>query len=135
MKNGSDLRMRQEAPAIPEVKSLSVTPKQTKLESNGKSAPKISTATQLEMFFTLILSVIASRFLDYYRGAVSWNPLRDWQYLFFAVIVSLVAFPVVYRKAQRNRSEPTLVQLGFIFTAGIGWEKMLSTATDLFRPH
>jgi magnesium-transporting ATPase (P-type) len=135
MKNGSDLRMRQAVPAVSEAKSLSMTPKQTKLELNGKSAPRISTATQLEMFFTLILSVIASRFLDYYRGAVSWNPLRDWQYLFFAVIVSLVAFLVVYRKAQRNRSEPTLVQLAFVFTAGIGWEKMLSTATDLFKPH
>lgn len=135
MKNGSDLRMRQAVPTASEAKSLSMTAKPTKLELDGKSAPKISTATQLEMFFTLVLSVIASRFLDYYRGAVSWNPLRDWPYLFFAVIVSLMAFPVVYQKAQRNRSEPTLVQLGLIFTAGIGWEKMLSTATDLFKPH
>ena len=135
MKNGSDLKMRQAVPAVSEAKSLSMMQEQTKLGLNGKSAPKISTATQLEMFFTLILSVIASRFLDYYRGAVSWNPLPDWQYLFFAVIVSRVAFPVVYRKARRNWSEPTLVQLGFIFTAGIGWEKMLSTATDLVKSH
>ena len=51
MKNGSDLKMRQAVPAVSEAKSLSMMQEQTKLGLNGKSAPKISTATQLEMLF------------------------------------------------------------------------------------
>jgi hypothetical protein len=86
------------------------------------------------IFVTLTLSIIASRFIDYYRAAISWSPFRDWQYLLFALIVSLLAFPIVYRKAQSSRNEPLLVQLGVIFAAGLGWEKMLSTTADLLKP-
>jgi hypothetical protein len=95
---------------------------------------KPSPGWQIVIFVTLTLSIIASRFIDYYRAAISWSPLRDWQYLFFALIVSLLAFPIVYRKAQRSQNEPILVQLGVIFAAGLGWEKMLSTAADLLKP-
>src|ERR1700704_1990075 len=52
---------------------------------------------QVIIFTTLTLSIIASRFIDYYRAAIPWSPFRDWQYLFFALIVSLLAFPIVYR--------------------------------------
>lgn len=89
---------------------------------------------QMIIFVTLTLSIIASRFIDYYRAAISWSPFRDWQYLLFALIVSLLAFPIVYRKAQSSRNEPLLVQLGVIFAAGLGWEKMLSTTADLLKP-
>jgi hypothetical protein len=89
---------------------------------------------QVSIFATLTLSIIASRFIDYYRAAIPWSPFRDWQYLFFALIVSLLAFPIVYRKAQGSRNEPILVQLGVIFAAGLGWEKMLSTTADLLKP-
>jgi hypothetical protein len=89
---------------------------------------------QVTIFATLTLSIIASRFIDYYRAAIPWSPFQDWQYLFFALIVSLLAFPIVYRKAQGSRNEPILVQLGVIFAAGLGWEKMLSTTADLLKP-
>lgn len=91
-------------------------------------------AHESEQKATLTLSVIASRFVDYYRAAISWSPLQDWHYLLFALIVSFMSFPLVYKKVQRSRNDPILVQLGLIFTAGIGWEKMLSSATDLFKP-
>jgi magnesium-transporting ATPase (P-type) len=94
----------------------------------------VSMGWQIIIFATLTLSIIASRFIDYYRAAIFWSPFRDWQYLFFALIVSLLAFPIVYRKAQSSRNEPLLVQLGVIFAAGLGWEKMLSTAADLLKP-
>jgi hypothetical protein len=89
---------------------------------------------QVTIFATLTLSIIASRFIDYYRAAIPWSPFRDWQYLFFALIVSLLAFPIVYSKAQGSRNEPILVQLGVVFAAGLGWEKMLSTTVDLLKP-
>lgn len=89
---------------------------------------------QVLIYATLMLSVLASRFIDYYRAAVSWSLVQDWRYLLFAAIVSLLAFPIVYRKAQHARNDPVLVQIGVIFTAGLGWEKLLSTAADLVKP-
>jgi len=95
---------------------------------------KPSLGWQFIIFGTLTLSIIASRYIDYYRAATSWSLRHDWQYLFFALIVSLLAFPIVYRKAQSSRNEPILVQLGVIFAAGLGWEKLLSTTADLIKP-
>jgi hypothetical protein len=88
---------------------------------------------QVIIFATLTLSIIASRFIDFYRAAIPWSPFRDWQYLFFALIVSLLAFPIAYRKVQGSRNEPILVQLGVVFAAGLGWEKMLSATADLLK--
>lgn len=110
------------------------------LSQSGARRPGVSkdlkppVGWQVVIFATLTVSIIASRFIDYYRAAISWSPFRDWQYLLFALIVSLLAFPIVYRKAQSSRNEPLLVQLGVIFAAGLGWEKMLSTTADLLKP-
>lgn len=120
MKDESNLRTRPAARAISEIKSVSVMTKQAKPEPNGNSAIEISIGTQVVMFATLALSVVASRFIDYYRAGLSWNPVQDWQYLLFALIVSFMAYPLVYRKMQKSRNDPILVQLGLIFTAGIG---------------
>lgn len=103
-------------------------------QSSSSEAQNPSLKWQSVIFITLIFSIIASRFIDYYRAAVPWSPFKDWQYLLFAVIVSLLAFPAVYRKAQHSRKDPVLVQLGVIFAAGLGWEKLLSTAADLVKP-
>jgi hypothetical protein len=42
--------------------------------------------------------------------------------------VSLVAFPVVYSKTTLNPDNPVIVRIALIFTAGMGWEKIVSTA-------
>jgi hypothetical protein len=64
------------APTISRPKSLSATGKQNKLQPNGKGASEMSIKTQLGMVATLTPSVIASRFTDYYRAAVSLSPVR-----------------------------------------------------------
>jgi hypothetical protein len=135
MKNGNDLGVALTAtPSISEVKSMPAASKQKNFKSNGKGVEERSLGAQASMFATLMISVIASRYVDYYRAAVSWSPLHDWHYLLFALIVSFMAFPIVYKKAQQSRNDPIFVQLGLVFSAGIGWEKMLSSATDLFKP-
>ena len=121
------------SPAVPSA----AVPKPAHGGSNrtcSRQSQKPSIKWQIVTFATLTLSIIASRFIDYYRAAVSWSVIKDWQYLLFAVIVSLLAFPIVYRKIQRNRNDPIFVQLGLIFTAGLGWEKVLSNAADLVKP-
>jgi membrane protein YdbS with pleckstrin-like domain len=95
---------------------------------------KPSIRWQMTMLTTLVLSIIASRFIDYYHAAINWSPFRDWQYLVFALIISVTIFPLVYRKAQRSQHDPALVQLGVVFAAGIGWEKLLSTTASLVKP-
>jgi len=134
MKNGNDLGVvLTAAPSISQVKSMPGAIKQKNLKSNSKGVEERSLGAQVSMFTTLMVSVIASRYV-YYRAAVSWSPLHDWHYLLFALIVSFMAFPIVYKKAQQSRNDPIFVQLGLVFSAGIGWEKMLSSATDLFKP-
>jgi hypothetical protein len=121
-------------PATSKSKAMPVLSRDENHLTNGSKMLKPSAAWQIIMFSTLTLSIVASRFIDYYRAAIPWSPFRDWQYLLFALIVSLMAFPIVYRKAQQSRSDPVLVQLGVIFAAGIGWEKMLSTTAGLLKP-
>lgn len=134
MKTSNHVSLRQTAAAAaPE----SVTAPSVSQSNTRRPVSKDLTAPvewQITIFATLTLSIIASRFIDYYRAAIPWSPFRDWQYLFFALIVSLLAFPIVYSKAQGSRNEPILVQLGVVFAAGLGWEKMLSTTADLLKP-
>jgi hypothetical protein len=51
----------------------------------------------------------------------------DGPYLLFTAIASLLAFPVVYDRAELNRNRPMFVQMALIFTAGMGWEKIVAT--------
>ena len=39
------------------------------------------------------------------------------------------ALPVVYDRVIHGTSQPFLVRIGVIFTMGIGWEKIVATAT------
>lgn len=102
---------------------------------DARRNPELSLAWQIMVYVTLMASILASRFVDFFRAAVPWSPFEDWKYIIFAAIVSLLAFPLVYRKAQRTRNDPILVQLGLIFTAGMGSEKILSTVADLAKAH
>lgn len=83
---------------------------------------------QVATYFILLLSIVASRFLDLYRVGVPATFGLDWQYLLFIGIASLLAFPVVYDKARFDRDQPALLQICLIFTAGMGWEKIVATA-------
>jgi hypothetical protein len=96
---------------------------------------QLSLSWQFATFGTLLLAIVASRYLDLYQNnVVGWNTV-DWGYLLFAAIVSLLVFPVAYQKALHNRNDPVLVRLGLVFSVGIGWQRVLSTVADLARPH
>ncbi len=83
---------------------------------------------QFLIYGIFLAAVIASRFIDFYTSAIPGNVfVIDRQYLIFAAIVSLAAFPVVYDKAIGCRSSPYMVQVALVFTTGLGWEKLLST--------
>jgi len=83
---------------------------------------------QVGTYLILLLAILASRFLDLYRAGVPGEFQLDWAYLLFIGIVSLLAFPVVYREARLNKGQPVFMHVCLIFTAGMGWEKIVATA-------
>src|SRR5262249_14599441 len=82
---------------------------------------------QIATYLILVAAILASRFLDLYRAGVANTFRLDWAYLLVMAIVSLVAFPVVYDKTCLNKGQPVLMQVCLIFTAGMGWEKIVAT--------
>lgn len=93
-------------------------------------ATSLGIGWQIIVYVTLLLSIVASRYLDLYRAGTASEFGLDWPYLLSVAIVSLLAFPVVYDKAQLSRDRPIFLQLALIFTAGMGWEKIVATATQ-----
>ena len=92
------------------------------------SGQEMGFAWQVFTYFVLVFSIVASRFLDLYRAGVAGTFHLDWAYLLFISIAALLAFPVVYDKARLTRGQPVLLQIGLIFSAGMGWEKIVATA-------
>lgn len=92
------------------------------------AAQQMSVKWQIATYLILLLSILASRFLDLYRIGIPETFVLNWQYLSFMAIASLLAFPVVYDKARFSRDQPVLLQICLIFTAGMGWEKIVATA-------
>ncbi len=90
---------------------------------------------QIVVYATLLLSVLASHYVDFYNAHVPEGFLHEWKYILCASMISFVLFPTVYRKVRHGRNDPLLVQLGVIFTAGMGWEKMLSTVADALKSY
>ncbi len=85
-------------------------------------------------WLALLLGVIVQPFYAYYKehagvvelGAIYNNP---W-FIAFAVIVALIAFPAVYRRAF-DTDRPNWVQMIPIFTAGIGWQTIVDVAVEV----
>ena len=91
-------------------------------------AQQMSIKWQVATYLILLVSILASRFIDLFRAGVAASFALDWRYLLFVGIASLLAFPVVYDKARLNKDQPAFLQICLIFTAGMGWEKILATA-------
>src|SRR6266496_4574394 len=60
---------------------------------------KLSLKWQIVTYAVLVLSIMASRFLDLFRAGVASSFRIDLPYLIFIAIASLLVFPVVYDKA------------------------------------
>jgi len=91
------------------------------------ASQEFSLAWQIATYFILAAAVVAGRYLDLYRAGVASSFRLDWAYLLFVAIVALLAFPVVYEKAGLNKDQPVFVQIALMFSAGMGWEKIVAT--------
>lgn len=79
---------------------------------------------QTALIATLLAAMLASRYLQFSNGGVS-NGFFTTAFLLRDVIAALTAFPLVYSKVQLRADQPLLVQLGLIFTAGMGWQHLV----------
>ncbi len=113
---------REPVPPAPKIAAAAAT-----IEPTVAPAQQMGLKWQIATYVILLLSIVASRFLDLYRIGRSTAFGLDWQYLSFVAIASLLAFPVVYDKARFNKDQPVLLQICLIFTAGMGWEKIAAT--------
>jgi hypothetical protein len=79
-------------------------------------------------YLALVAGILIQPFLARYSAAKIWDFHGFSGWLLFALIVGLVIFPGVYKKAFDPASSPILVQLCAIFASGIGWQSLLATA-------
>lgn len=88
----------------------------------------------LPQYVALVFGVLVQPFLENFRTTGEWN--ADWTSLLkwgvFALLVGLIIFPSVYRKAF-DPGQPKLVQFCIIFVAGIGWQALFATVTKMVK--
>lgn len=77
-------------------------------------------------WIALVLGIIIQPSFDHYRQHREWVFTGIYGWALFALIVSIMIFPSVYRNAF-DPEKPLFVQLGPIFVAGMGWEALLET--------
>ncbi len=78
----------------------------------------------------LVLGIVVQPFFSRYQEMKSWNVGDPWGWLLFSVIVGVIIFPAVYKRAF-DQGNPVFVQLCAIFVTGLGWQSLLTTAVKL----
>ncbi|OBX26499.1 hypothetical protein LX77_00933 [Gelidibacter algens] len=85
-------------------------------------------------WLALFLGVLIQPFYAFYKEARNLGSLgevyQDYYFVLFAIIVSVVAFPSVYRNSF-DVNRPKWMQLIPVFTAGLGWQTIVDTAVEI----
>jgi hypothetical protein len=93
-------------------------------EETATSADRPPAWWQAVLCGTLFAAILASRYLQFANGGVT-GAFFTKAFLLQDAIAMFTALPVVYTKVRPERSQPLLVQLGLIFTAGMGWQHLI----------
>ena len=80
----------------------------------------------LPQWFVLFAGVLIQPFFDGYKQTHQWAWQGFWGWALFALVTAFIAFPAVYRNSF-DKDKPLAVLLAPIFTAGIGWQAIVST--------
>jgi hypothetical protein len=78
-------------------------------------------------YLALIAGIIIQPSFAAYQQTHRWTWANGIGWLLFSVIVGVIIFPAVYRKTFDD-TDPKLVSIAPIFTAGLGWQTLLATA-------
>jgi hypothetical protein len=97
----------------------------------------------LPQYIALLIGIVVQPFFQRYMATGGWKLEGFWGWLAGSAVLSAMAFPGVYKKTF-DVERPLFVQLCVIFTAGTGWQTLVSTAlkasgvaagTSLGAPH
>jgi len=78
-------------------------------------------------YLALVLGIVIQPSFAAYQQNHQWSMPLGPGFILFSVIVGLVIFPAVYKKTFDD-TDPKLVSIAPIFTAGLGWQSLLTTA-------
>ncbi len=93
----------------------------------GQAAVRGKLLPVLPQYAALILGIAVQPYLTMFQLSGHWQ-LTGWpQWLAFAAIVGIIVFPGVYKRSI-DPGKPLFVQLCVIFSAGIGWQSLFTTA-------
>lgn len=81
----------------------------------------------LPQYLALLAGIVVQPFFLRYMTEKHWNMSGFWAWLVASSIIGVMAFPGVY-KDSFDATKPLFVQLCVIFTAGTGWQSLVSTA-------
>lgn len=81
----------------------------------------------LPQYIALLLGILVQPMFQKYMATGKWDVNGFGGWLIASAVVSAMAFPGVYKKTF-EADKPLFVQLCVIFTAGTGWQTLVSTA-------
>lgn len=81
----------------------------------------------IPQYLALMAGIVVQPFFQKYMATGQWNLAGFWGWLAGSAVISLMAFPGVYKQTF-DVEKPLFVQLCVIFTAGTGWQTLVSTA-------
>ncbi|WP_299274437.1 hypothetical protein [uncultured Psychroserpens sp.] len=100
-------------------------------DDNSQSGPKA-----IFQWLALFAGVLIQPFYAFYKEVKNFGTpgevYQDYYFIVFALIVSVVAFPTVYRTAF-DANRPKWMQLIPVFTAGLGWQTIVDSASEAIR--
>jgi hypothetical protein len=82
----------------------------------------------LWQYVALVLGILVQPLLAKYAATKTWDLGAVPGWIPFAIIIGLVIFPGVYKKAANPGANPLFVQLCAIFASGIGWQSLVAVA-------
>jgi hypothetical protein len=78
-------------------------------------------------YLGLLAGILVQPYLQRYMAAGHWDLSGLWGWSVASAIIALMVFPGVYKESF-DVTKPLFVQLCVIFTAGMGWQTLVSSA-------
>ena len=98
----------------------------TVAEVTSGGEPRQDVHWQLQ-WLALMLGILIQPSFAHYQTHGEWKFDGFLGWMAFSVIAAVIVFPAVYRNAF-DPTKPLFIQVIPIFTAGLGWQSLLTTA-------